>query len=167
MNRTQTNPAWSSPISLWLGLKGHFSHRLSKHGDMLQYVCKKKAVICKFTPLSLTVIQCGDQAIMSKLFSRDEEDLNKQQTSGQKVMLLRNKNPEVNTWWWVWVRRQWTSFKPKLGTPFDAELLNELYLKFPIFIGSFHSPSPAPETCHTEHTSIFRLKGFFNSASCG
>lgn len=68
---------------------------------MLQYVCERKAVICKFTPLSFTVVQCGDQAIMSKLFSRDEEELNKQQTSGQKVMLLKKKikNPEVNTWW--------------------------------------------------------------------
>lgn len=42
----------------------------------------------------------------------------------------------------------------KLGTPFNAELLNELYLKILIFIGSFHSTGP--ETCHTEHTSIFR-----------
>lgn len=37
--------------------------------------------------LSFTVVQ----AIMSKLFSRDEEQLNKQQTSGQKVMLLDKK----------------------------------------------------------------------------
>lgn len=44
----------------------------------------------------------------------------------------------------------------KLGTPFNAELLNELYLKILIFIGSFRSTSIAPETCHTEHTSIFR-----------
>lgn len=43
----------------------------------------------------------------------------------------------------------------KLGTPFNAELLNELYLKVLIFIGSFNSTSTAPETCHTEHTSIF------------
>lgn len=55
----------------------------------------------------------------------------------------------------------------KLGTPFNAELLNELYLKLLIFTGPFHSTSTAPETCHTEHTSIFRYKGFFNSASCG
>lgn len=34
-------------------------------------------------------------------------------------------------------------------------MLNELYLKVLIFIGSFHSTSTAPETCHTEHTSIF------------
>lgn len=67
--------------------EGHFSHRLSKYGEMLQYVCGRKAVICKFTPLSITAVQ----AIMSKLFSRDEEQLNKQQTSGQKVMLSDKK----------------------------------------------------------------------------
>lgn len=48
----------------------------------------------------------------------------------------------------------------KLGTCFNAEFLNALCLKILIFIGSFHSPSTAPETCHTEHTSISDKKAF-------
>lgn len=42
----------------------------------------------------------------------------------------------------------------KLGTPFNAKLLNELYLQVLIFIGSLHSTSTALETCHTEHTYL-------------